>query len=76
MLNRMMPIGLTRWRYLGLCISLLLSLACFWILLSKGLHLGLDFTGGVLLELKIQTLQSAAELNAHLSPALAAILEV
>ena len=39
MLNRMMPIGLTRWRYLGLCISLLLSLACFWILLSKGLHI-------------------------------------
>ena len=76
MLNRMMQIGLTRWRYLGLCISLLLSLACFWILWSKGLHLGLDFTGGVLLELKIQTLQSAAELNARLSPALAAILEV
>ncbi|MFB0953971.1 MAG: protein translocase subunit SecF, partial [Aeromonadaceae bacterium] len=76
MLNRLMQIGLTRWRYLGLCLSLLLSLACFWILLSKGLHLGLDFTGGVLLELKIQTLQSAAELNARLSPALAAILEV
>lgn len=76
MLNRMMQIGLTRWRYLGLCISLLLSLACFWILWSKGLHLGLDFTGGVLLELKIQTLQSAAELNARLSPALAAILEL
>ncbi len=67
---------MTRWRYLGLCISLLLSLACFWILWSKGLHLGLDFTGGVLLELKIQTLQSAAELNARLSPALAAILEL
>ena len=76
MLNRLMQIGLTRWRYLGLCISLLLSLACFWILWSKGLHLGLDFTGGVLLELKIQTLQSAAELNARLSPALAAILEL
>jgi hypothetical protein len=29
-----------------------------------------------LLELKIQTLQSAAELNARLSPALAAILEL
>ena len=76
MLNRLMQIGLTRWRYLGLCLSLLLSLACFWILLSKGLHLGLDFTGGVLLELKIQTLQSAGELNARLSPALAAILEL
>ena len=76
MLNRLMQIGLTRWRYIGLALSALLTCGCIWILWSKGLHLGLDFTGGVLLELKIQTLQSAAELNARLSPELAQILEL
>ena len=76
MLNRLMQIGLTRWRYIGLALSALLTCGCIWILWSKGLHLGLDFTGGVLLELKIQTLQSAAELNSRLSPELAQILEL
>ena len=76
MLNQIMQMGLTRWRYIGLALSALLTCGCIWILWSKGLHLGLDFTGGVLLELKIQTLQSAAELNARLSPELAQILEL
>ena len=76
MLNQIVQMGLTRWRYIGLALSALLTCGCIWILWSKGLHLGLDFTGGVLLELKIQTLQSAAELNARLSPELAQILEL
>ena len=76
MLNQIVQMGLTRWRYIGLALSALLTCGCIWTLWSKGLHLGLDFTGGVLLELKIQTLQSAAELNARLSPELAQILEL
>lgn len=76
MLNQIVQMGLTRWRYIGLLLSTVLTCGCIWILWSKGLHLGLDFTGGVLLELKIQTLQSAAELNARLSPELAQILEL
>ena len=76
MLNQIVQMGLTRWRYIGLALSALLTCGCIWILWSKGLHLGLDFTGGVLLELKIQTLQSAAEFNARLSPELAQILEL
>ena len=76
MLNFMLQLGLTRWRYIGLVISGVLTLACVYILITRGLHLGLDFTGGILLELKIQTLKSSAELNALLSSELAALIEL
>ena len=76
MINKLLQISLTRWRYLGLALSALLTLACIWILATKGLHLGLDFTGGILLEMKIQTLSSAAELNGMLSPALAQLIQL
>jgi len=76
MLNFMLQLGLTRWRYIGLVLSAVLTLACVYILFTRGLHLGLDFTGGILLELKIQTLKSSAELNAMLSAELAALIEL
>lgn len=76
MLNFMLQLGLTRWRYIGLVFSAVLTLACVYILITRGLHLGLDFTGGILLELKIQTLKSSAELNAMLSAELAALIEL
>ena len=76
MLNFMVQLGLTRWRYIGLVLSAVLTLACVYILITRGLHLGLDFTGGILLELKIQTLKSSAELNAMLSSELAALIEL
>ncbi|MBP8125886.1 MAG: protein translocase subunit SecF [Aeromonadaceae bacterium] len=76
MLNFMVQLGLTRWRYIGLVLSGMLTLACVYILITRGLHLGLDFTGGILLELKIQTLKSSAELNAMLSSELAALIEL
>ena len=76
MLNFMVQLGLTRWRYIGLVLSAVLTLACVYILITRGLHLGLDFTGGILLELKIQTLKSSAELNAMLSAELAALIEL
>ena len=76
MLNFMVQLGLTRWRSIGLVLSAVLTLACVYILFTRGLHLGLDFTGGILLELKIQTLKSSAELNAMLSAELAALIEL
>lgn len=76
MINKILQISLTRWRYLGLVLSAFLTLACIWILATKGLHLGLDFTGGILLEMKIQTLSSAAELNGMLSPSLAQLIQL
>ena len=76
MLNSILQLGLTRWRYIGLVLSAVLTLACVYILITRGLHLGLDFTGGILLELKIQTLKSSAELNAMLSSELAALIEL
>jgi preprotein translocase subunit SecF len=76
MLNFILQLGLTRWRYIGLVLSGMLTLACVYILITRGLHLGLDFTGGILLELKIQTLKSSAELNAMLSSELAALIEL
>ena len=69
MLNRIVTLSLTRWRYLGLGVSSLLTLLALAVLLSRGLHLGLDFTGGLLLELNITTLHSAAELNQLLQAA-------
>lgn len=71
MLLRLAAINLTRWRYIGLALSCLLTLFCLIVLWSKGLHFGLDFRGGILLELDIQTLHTAAELNARLPPELA-----
>ena len=76
MLNRLCMLSLTRWRYIGLGISSLVTLLALGVLLSQGLHLGLDFTGGLLLELNITTLQSPAELNQLLANAGASGLQL
>ena len=59
-----------------LALSVLLTLACVAILATKGLALGLDFTGGILLEFRIQTLKEAHELNALLTAPLAGVVEL
>lgn len=59
--------SLTPVRYLGLGLSILLTTLSLLTLFVNGLHMGLDFTGGVLLDLKIQTIQNASELNAHVA---------
>lgn len=71
MMNLFRVLTLTHYRYAGLMLSIVLTLSSAIILSIYGLHLGLDFTGGVLLELKIQTLKNAVELNALLDPSLA-----
>ncbi|ENY70896.1 protein-export membrane protein SecF, partial [Aeromonas diversa CDC 2478-85] len=75
MTNRLIA-NLTRLRYLGLLLSLLLTGYCVWLLASHGLQLGLDFTGGSLLEFRIDTLRSAQDLNALLTPPLKGAIEL
>ena len=67
MLRMIIAMGLTRWRYIGLWASVLLTVASIAVLAINGLSLGLDFTGGILLEFRIQTLKEAHELNALLT---------
>ncbi|HGY1052378.1 TPA: protein translocase subunit SecF [Aeromonas salmonicida subsp. pectinolytica] len=76
MLRMIVAMGLTRWRYIGLWISVLLTVASIAVLAINGLELGLDFTGGILLEFRIQTLKEAHELNALLSAPLAGAIEL
>ncbi|MFQ2572224.1 hypothetical protein ACK3Z8_13410 [Aeromonas caviae] len=42
MLRMILAMGLTRWRYIGLWASVLLTLACVAVLATKGLALGLN----------------------------------
>ncbi|MDF2390648.1 protein translocase subunit SecF [Aeromonas sp. 2MA4] len=76
MLRMIVAMGLTRWRYIGLWISVLLTVASIAVLAINGLELGLDFTGGILLEFRIQTLKEAHELNTLLSAPLAGAIEL
>ena len=76
MLRMIVAMGLTRWRYIGLWASIVLTVASIAMLLVNGLALGLDFTGGTLLEFHIQTLKEAHELNAMLTSPLAGAVEL
>ena len=76
MLRMIIAMGLTRWRYIGMWASVLLTVASIAVLAINGLSLGLDFTGGILLEFRIQTLKEAHELNALLSAPLAGAVEL
>ena len=46
MLKMIVAMGLTRWRYIGLWASILLTVASVAILLVNGLTLGLDLPAG------------------------------
>lgn len=53
-------------RWIGFGISILLTLACFFMLYTKGLNWGIDFTGGALMEIRTE---QAADLG-HMREAL------
>lgn len=64
---------LTQLRYFGLGCSLLLVTASILSISHYGLKLGIDFTGGIIIDVSIQTLATAAELQAQLSGSWATI---
>lgn len=60
---------LTRWRYISSTISLLLMLVSLTIIGVKGFNWGLDFTGGVVTEVQIDSKITSSELQPLLNAA-------
>lgn len=58
-----------RWRRLALVLSTALNLATVGLLLTRGLNLGLDFTGGTLVEVHYETPVEVSEVRRALAEA-------
>ncbi len=63
--------SLTHWRYLTALFSLALTVAALLALGVKGLNWGMDFTGGVITEVKLDPRYSGPELTQRLEQAMA-----
>ena len=55
-----------RARFVGLAVSLVLSVASIWLFVSPGLNYGVDFRGGALIEARLDAPGDLAELRAGL----------
>lgn len=60
----------TRLRHIGTLISCVLIVLSVISLCTKGLNFGLDFTGGMISEVKLDTTLTAAQIQTHLESAL------
>ena len=56
--------ALTRWRYIGLSASMVLVFASIFSVYHYGLSMSIDFTGGTIIDVQIQTLLNATDLQA------------
>ncbi|HAY92682.1 protein translocase subunit SecF [Shewanella sp.] len=65
----MKNINLTKWRYVSSAISILLMLVSLTIIGVKGFNWGLDFTGGVVTEVQIDSKITSSELQPLLNAA-------
>ncbi|MFA0412682.1 protein translocase subunit SecF [Vibrio renipiscarius] len=61
---------LTKWRHAGSFISCLLILVSIFSLATKGLNFGLDFTGGMISEVRLDTSLTASQIQTKLEAAL------
>lgn len=61
---------LTKWRHVGSLISCLLIVVSIFSLATKGLNFGLDFTGGMISEVRLDNTLTAAQIQTKLEAAL------
>lgn len=61
---------LTKWRHAGSLISCLLIIVSIFSLATKGLNFGLDFTGGMISEVRLDNTLTAAQIQTNLEAAL------
>ena len=61
---------LTKWRHIGSLISAVLIVLSLFSLATKGLNYGLDFTGGMISEVRLDTNLIAADIQTKLEAAL------
>ncbi|WP_114765103.1 protein translocase subunit SecF [Vibrio rhodolitus] len=61
---------LTKWRHAGSLLSCLFIIISIFALATKGLNFGLDFTGGMISEVRLDSTLTAPEIQAKLEAAL------
>ncbi|MBA5761059.1 protein translocase subunit SecF [Vibrio sp. 404] len=61
---------LTKWRHAGSLLSCLLIIASLFVLVTKGLNFGLDFTGGMISEVRLDSTLTAPQIQQKLEAAL------
>lgn len=67
---------LTHWRYFAFACSMLMVFASFACIAYYGLAFSIDFTGGIVIDVSIQTLASALELQKQLTAPLAGLMTI
>lgn len=55
-----------KYRYLGFIFSIIISVLCTFIIVTKGLNWGLDFTGGTVIETQFSQPADLTKLRAEL----------
>ncbi|MGF1864544.1 protein translocase subunit SecF [Enterovibrio norvegicus] len=62
--------NMTKWRHIGTLLSCVVMLISIFTLATKGLNYGLDFTGGMISEVRLDKTLTVKEIQSHLETAL------